>query len=142
MPSRLLSTPFSLASLSLLSRFSLLSSVSAFPGPCPRRSALMAAKGSALFLYGGIVEATRDLKEKECTLNDFYALDVGKSGAVPHWRVLFEVETAWVGEDDPEEEDDEEEGSGSGSESSEHETKEDVDSEEETEVRGAVCTRC
>lgn len=82
-------------------------------GPSPRMNAAMAVKGNRLYVYGGIYE----LKDKQVTFSDFYALDVAK---LDTWqrladnddktRALFELEDSSSSEDEYEDEDEDGEG--------------------------------
>jgi N-acetylneuraminic acid mutarotase len=81
--------------------------------PSPRYRALLAVKGSILYLWGGIAEqgaaagATR-ARGHEVAMNDMYALDTVKADG---WRVLVRFDPTdarwqWLGSDDEKSDDD------------------------------------
>jgi hypothetical protein len=93
--------------------------------PQARFRAQLAVQNDVLYIYGG----TFEVGDREFTLDDLYAIDLGKLDGV---KEIFKRETGldWLGEEDSEDEDDDEE---EGSE----EDEEDEDEEGDVEMTDA-----
>ncbi|KAG9248858.1 hypothetical protein BJ878DRAFT_265901 [Calycina marina] len=86
--------------------------------PHPRFNAQLTVQGDQLFIYGG----TYEKGDREFTLDEMYALDLGKLDGVK--RIFHRNVDNWLGSDDEESDDDEED-----SEDDEDEEEEDDDVE-------------
>ncbi|KAI2635512.1 galactose oxidase [Xylaria nigripes] len=94
--------------------------------PSPRFNALIAVQEDTMFIYGGTFEA----RDREYTLDDLYAIDLGKMDGCK--EIFKREDETWVGSDDEDEEEDEEDDEDDEEEEEEVEG-EDVDMQGETE---------
>ncbi|KAF3793696.1 Kelch domain-containing protein 4 [Nymphaea thermarum] len=90
--------------------------------PCGRINACLAVAKDTLYLYGGMME----IRDREITLNDLYALDLAK---LDEWKCIIPAsESQWVDiSEDEDVEDTDSEESESGSDSDESESSDQVE---------------
>ncbi|KAK6920577.1 protein of unknown function DUF4110 [Dillenia turbinata] len=95
--------------------------------PCGRINSCMVVGKDTLYIYGGMME----IKDREITLDDLYALNLSK---LDEWKCLIPAsESEWVGASEDEDEDDDDEDD---SEDEEGESESDDNETDEDEAEG------